>query len=295
MNMPDRVIFVSDWHLPPEHTAKTDAFVRFVDEVCANAARVFVLGDLFNAWVGPRHVVMPGHAAALDALKRLAESGAKVVVLRGNRDFLLDQRTLRPYGLELSPGAWRGEAGGKNLMLSHGDELTENDRLHKFGRAVMGNFPVSTFVKLTPLCVSWMMAAWCRWVSMKRRTRRKRKKLQPAERRVRAEFEAGADIVVIGHWHEAKLKTDAFEQAGKTFVMLGECTESGGVYAELSDGTIKLVRITGEARSEEMCEEKKCCKKPEELKGKPAECSTEQVKKCHGDEKDHPCVKEPEE
>ena len=39
-----------------------------------------------------------------------------------------------------------------------------------------------------------------------------------------------------------------------------------------------------------MCNEKNCCQKPEELKGKPEECSPEQIKKCHGDEKDHPCV-----
>ena len=39
-----------------------------------------------------------------------------------------------------------------------------------------------------------------------------------------------------------------------------------------------------------MCNEKNCCQKPEELKGKPEECSPEQIKKCHGDEKNHPCV-----
>ena len=235
-----RTIFVSDWHLPPEHTAKTDAFVRFVGEVCAGAGRLFVLGDLFNAWVGPRHVVMPGHAVALDALKRLAESGTKIVVLRGNRDFLLDRRTLRPYGLELSPGAWRGEAGGKNLMLSHGDEMTEDDRLHKTARAITSNFPVSTLVKLMPLCASGMLAAGYRWLSANRRSRRKRKKLYANERRVSAEFDDGADVVVIGHWHEPKFDDDAFGFTDKTFVMLGECTESGGVYAELAGGTIEL-------------------------------------------------------
>ena len=109
----NRVIFVSDWHMPPERTAHTDFFIRFLDEVCTGAERLFVLGDLFNAWVGPRHTGMPGHAAALDALKRLANSGTNVVLLRGNRDFLLDRRTLRPYGLELSPRPWRGEAGGR--------------------------------------------------------------------------------------------------------------------------------------------------------------------------------------
>ena len=39
-----------------------------------------------------------------------------------------------------------------------------------------------------------------------------------------------------------------------------------------------------------MCAEKDRCQKPEELKGKPEECSPEQIKKCHGDEKEHPCV-----
>jgi len=235
-----RVIFVSDWHMPPERTAHTDFFIRFLGEVCAGAERLFVLGDLFNAWVGPRHVVTSGHAAALDALERLADSGTNVVVLRGNRDFLLDRRTLRPYGLELSPHRWRGEAGGKRLVLTHGDELTEDDRLHKAARAVTGNFPVSTFVKLLPLCASGMLAAGYRWLSAHRRSRRKRKKLRPDERLVRAEFDAGAEIVVIGHWHEPGIETDAFGFDGKTFVMLGDCTEAAASYAELCGGAVEL-------------------------------------------------------
>ena len=39
-----------------------------------------------------------------------------------------------------------------------------------------------------------------------------------------------------------------------------------------------------------MTDEKKCCEKPENLKGKPEECSPEQIKKCHGDVNEHPCV-----
>ena len=41
-----------------------------------------------------------------------------------------------------------------------------------------------------------------------------------------------------------------------------------------------------------MCEEKTQCQKPEELKGKPEDCSPEQIEKCHGKEKKHPCVPE---
>ena len=52
--------------------------------------------------------------------------------------------------------------------------------------------------------------------------------------------------------------------------------------------------ISRERKEEAMCEEKKGCQKPENLTGKPEECSPEQIKKCHGDEKDHPCVTESE-
>jgi hypothetical protein len=45
-------------------------------------------------------------------------------------------------------------------------------------------------------------------------------------------------------------------------------------------------------RRPEMCEENNCCEKPEELKGKPQDCSPEQIKKCHGFDPDHPCAKE---
>jgi hypothetical protein len=44
-----------------------------------------------------------------------------------------------------------------------------------------------------------------------------------------------------------------------------------------------------------MCERKDCCQKPEELKGDPQECSSEQIQKCHGDAKEHPCAKSNEE
>ena len=44
-----------------------------------------------------------------------------------------------------------------------------------------------------------------------------------------------------------------------------------------------------------MCEEKQGCQRPEELTGKPEECSAEQIKKCHGDVKEHPCAPQTEE
>lgn len=44
-----------------------------------------------------------------------------------------------------------------------------------------------------------------------------------------------------------------------------------------------------------MCEKSKCCQKPEQLKGKPGECSPEKIKECHGDAKEHPCTSDKQE
>jgi|GEM_PF-2734954 len=236
----ERIIIVSDWHLPAERTAQTDFFARFTREVCAGAARVFVLGDLFGAWVGPKHATRPGHVAAFEALAELAASGTKVVIARGNRDFLLDRKTLARHGLELAPDVWRGDLPPGAARLSHGDELTENDRLHKTLRAVIGNFPISTFVKMMPLGVSDALADAYRWLSARRRSRRKRKMLRPSARAVRAEFESGSALVVIGHWHQPAIETDAYGMPGKTFVMLGECTDASAGYAEISGGAVRL-------------------------------------------------------
>ncbi len=239
----NRIVLFSDWHLPPQRTAQTEFFLRFVRDVCDGATQVFVLGDLFGAWVGPKHAARPGHAAVLDELGRLAATGTKVTLLRGNRDFLLDQNTTRAFGLHLASGGWAGELDGRTVRLSHGDELGQDDSLHKTMRAITGNFPISTLVKALPISASDRLAEFYRWLSDARHARRTRKKLRPASRRIAAQFSAGADIVVIGHWHQPCLHANAFGMAGKTFVILGECTGHEASYAEISGGTIELKRF----------------------------------------------------
>ena len=68
----------------------------------------------------------------------------------------------------------------------------------------------------------------------------------------------------------------------------------GAERSRVTRGLSKLGN-TGEKRRRTMCEGKRGCQRPEELVGKPEECSPEQIKKCHGDVKVHPCVTQPEE
>ena len=244
--VPDpRIVLFSDWHLPPEAGAQTEFFVRFVEQVCRDAAGVFVLGDLFRAWVGPKHAARTGHATVLEALGGLVRSGTPVTLLRGNRDFLLDRGSVRRFGITLAGNTWRGDLNGKAARLSHGDELCEDDRLHKCLRVITANPPVSTLVKWMPLRAADGLAEFYRGLSDRRRARRKTRKLRPDESQIRAQFRAGVDLLVIGHWHEPCLETDALGLPGKTFVMLGEGTETGASYAEILGETIQLKTFPG--------------------------------------------------
>ena len=91
-----------------------------------------------------------------------------------------------------------------------------------------------------------------------------------------------------GHWIHYMVNKDALEQASK---VLGEMARPHkDVEAICLKGLPMAGEIFDKRRLDKMCMD--CCQRPEKLKGKPSECSSEQIKECHGDVKDHPCVKD---
>jgi UDP-2,3-diacylglucosamine hydrolase len=202
----ERVILFSDWHLPAERAELTGFFERFLQSVCADAGRVFIVGDLFEAWAGPKAVRLPGHAAALDAVHRIVDSGVVVTVLHGNRDFLLDDRVARAYGFTLCPSEWRGELAGRTVLIRHGDRWAERDRLHKFFRMLGDVGPLTWIAKRLPLGFTAAFAAWWRRRSQgRRRFRKPGTGARPDPRRLLAAYESGVDVIAFGHWHVEKL------------------------------------------------------------------------------------------
>lgn len=241
--MKEKAIFFADWHLIPEASPQTQFFCKFVDSVCADATRVFVLGDLFYAWVGPKHASRPGHLTALNKLAELAKH-CPVTIIKGNRDFLLDKPTLDKFGLELSGEAWQGQILGTDFYLTHGDRLS-TDWLHKLVRGITGNFPTSTALKTMPVAVSDKCAATLRFLSKKRRGDEKAPaKYQPAEPFVREIFKT-ADVLIIGHWHQTQFISEPYGLKGKTFVRLGECCFDTASYAVMDERGIRLEQFKG--------------------------------------------------
>ena len=121
-----RSYFVADLHLTDERPAATGRFFRFLQEEAAGADALYILGDLFEAWIGDDH----GEAVAAEVarqLKSLAGSGTPVYFMHGNRDFMLAQRYAARAGMTLVADPTLIDLYGVPTLLMHGDTLCTDD------------------------------------------------------------------------------------------------------------------------------------------------------------------------
>lgn len=118
--------FVSDVHLDGARADIARAFVDFLQTRVRGARRLFVLGDLFETWVGDDDPD-PEKARTIAALRALSEAGTECYFMHGNRDFLIGDAFAEAAGLRLLPEEWVGEFGGERVLLMHGDSLCTDD------------------------------------------------------------------------------------------------------------------------------------------------------------------------
>jgi len=120
-------LFISDLHLAPERPQITEQFLRFIRETAPAASALYILGDLFEYWVGDDDLEDPLNGAVSDALSKLADSGSKVFLMRGNRDVLLGNDFAVRCHATLLEDPVLVNLHGTPTLLSHGDALCTDD------------------------------------------------------------------------------------------------------------------------------------------------------------------------
>src|SRR3546814_8480202 len=95
-------LFISDLHLDAARPQATAAFIRFLAEQAIPADALYILGDLFDAWLGDDDD-SPLADTVAQALRALSQHGTAIYFMRGNRDFLLGTDYARRYGMRLLP------------------------------------------------------------------------------------------------------------------------------------------------------------------------------------------------
>ena len=132
-------LFISDLHLSETRPHISQLFLRFLDEVAPAARTLFILGDLFEFWIGDDTLDEPLNAAVIAGLKRLAKRGTRSRFMHGNRDFLVGPAFAAAADVELLPDPTLLDLYGIPTLLMHGDTLCTEDRAYQAFRAHVRN------------------------------------------------------------------------------------------------------------------------------------------------------------
>ncbi len=122
-----RTLFISDLHLSAQRPELVAAFHEFVRGPARGADALYILGDLFDLWLGDDQLRDRLAAGVAGALAELARSGTAVYLQRGNRDFLLGERFAKASGASLLPDAVVHDLHGTPTLIMHGDQLCTDD------------------------------------------------------------------------------------------------------------------------------------------------------------------------
>lgn len=131
--------FISDLHLEPSRPHLFKLFHEFIDSIQGKAAALYILGDLFEFWIGDDIIDLPiGQAflPVIERLKSLSESGTEIYFIQGNRDFLIGKTFMDHIGGTLLPDEYVIDLYGKPTLLMHGDTLCTDDKAYQRMRRI---------------------------------------------------------------------------------------------------------------------------------------------------------------
>jgi UDP-2,3-diacylglucosamine hydrolase len=130
-------LFISDLHLAPDRPAAADTLFRFLAETAPAAERLYVLGDLFEYWIGDEGLSEPFNRGIAESFTRLADRGTALYFMHGNRDFLIGKAFTQAASMTLLRDETEVDLYGSRTLLMHGDALCTDDVAYQRFRAMV--------------------------------------------------------------------------------------------------------------------------------------------------------------
>jgi UDP-2,3-diacylglucosamine hydrolase len=235
-----RDLFLADAHLIDPADGNYRKMLDFLEKEAPGIRTLYLLGDIFEFWVGYRHSVFSAYVPLLESLRKLREKGTEIVFVEGNHDFHLGPYFEKTLGCRILPDGGAVEIDGLRVFVEHGDLVNAADRGYRLLRAFLRSRPARGILSLCPPDWSWAIARRASRLSQKKRPAKIRR-WQPADllkSHAHKRFEAGADAVVTGHFHTPVLH----RSEGKTLVALGDWITQYS-YAVFENGAFRLERF----------------------------------------------------
>jgi UDP-2,3-diacylglucosamine hydrolase len=143
---------ISDLHLSSERPEATAAFKQFLRGRAQTCSSLYILGDLFEAWIGDDDPA-PLAQQIISELRSFTDSGRSLYFLVGNRDFAIGRRFAGETGCKFLADHHVADLYGKKVLLEHGDTLCTEDIGYQRARRIIRNPLVLAFMKSLPLRV----------------------------------------------------------------------------------------------------------------------------------------------
>ncbi len=220
-------LFVSDVHLDGSAPAAVEQFLAFLHTYATDAEALYILGDLFEVWVGDDEDE-PHKKAVCEALQTLTGSGVACFAIHGNRDFLLGRGFSDRTGCQLLPDPVVAEFDGERVLLTHGDALCTDDHAYQELRSIVRTAPWQRRFLALPLADRELLANHARAGSRQHTARTIPKIMDVNIQAVAAAYKVtGVRRIIHGHTHRPGVHDTLVEGVRAQRIVLGAWYEQG--------------------------------------------------------------------
>jgi UDP-2,3-diacylglucosamine hydrolase len=221
------VYFVSDLHLKPERPDLTRAFSRLLDTTFQDSTELYLLGDIFEAWIGD-DTPTPTLESVFNSLKQLSDQGCKIFFQHGNRDFLVGEAFAKSINASLLPEELTVDLPVGKTVISHGDQLCLDDIEYMQFRTMVRNPQWQQDFLSKSLEERLAIARQIRDAS-KERTAEKAEYITDVNQQAVTDLfiRSGVDLMIHGHTHRPCIHQHEVDGKQATRIVLGDWDKLG--------------------------------------------------------------------
>ena len=221
------IAFISDLHLDENNPQTMMLFMHFVQQTGMHCDAVYILGDLFEQWIGDDAASL-FQQGVIKAIRQLTDNHVAVYVMRGNRDFLLGKRFAQQTGCQLLPDVVTLDLYGTKTVLCHGDTLCTDDIAYLRMRKIIQHPLLIRLFLASPLFLRNAIAKKLRQQSQKTQKTQNPIRMDANRNAIKQCLqETKADLLIHGHTHHPNLHCFTVENQYKRRIVLSDWTNHG--------------------------------------------------------------------
>lgn len=236
-----KIYFISDLHLDESHPKAIAQFLRLLNQCDASIDALYILGDLFEVWIGDDDN-STFYQAVISALKNVTQKGLPVYLLYGNRDFLIGKHFLHQTGCQLLPDEAKINIYNTPVLLMHGDTLCTNDVVYLQLRKKIRHPLLQKFFLLLPLKLRRQIANKMRAKSRHHTQTISLDVMDVVQEEVESKMKKHAvNLLIHGHTHRPGIHQFTMHDASASRIVLDAWHDRGNVFVWNETGEKELV------------------------------------------------------